>query len=197
MQEVIGTGKSPVHHSAPAAALVEPVATAALEALRTVPSLNSSEVCATETLNASISQASPILQTTGFGVPVPSSIFRAVNTGNEPIVRLLIEKGADLARLDADGSSLLHHAATLGDVGTLTLLLGNSCDVNARNYRGQTPIFLAVSHSHIEATILLLEYGAEVGVRDWTGCVPLHLAVENGSIQIAEILITNGAEIND
>ncbi|KAJ3498222.1 hypothetical protein NLG97_g1293 [Lecanicillium saksenae] len=196
-QEVTGTGQSPVHHSFPTAARLEPVASAALETLSTVTSLSNSETCATETLNTSILQAPPIPPTTGFEVPVLSSIFRAVNTGNELMVRLLIEKGADLSRRDLDGSSLLHHAATLNDVDILTLLLKNSCDVNATDCRGQTPIFLAVSNSHIEATMILLEYGAEVGVRDSTGCVPLHLAVEKGLLQIAEILIANGADIDD
>ena len=51
-------------------------------------------------------------------------LLRAADHANLPVLKLLLEAGADLAAQDNSGSSVLHLAAESGSADALTLLLG-------------------------------------------------------------------------
>lgn len=130
------------------------------------------------------------------GVDRLTSIFWAVQQGNDAMVQLLIDKGADLSQRDSEGRVLLHYAAANNHVSVLKLLLKNLCDPNARDGQGQSPLFSAVRPGHLDATTLLLEHGAEPNTWDNNNNVPLHTAVDQRLLSIAEVLIIYGAEVD-
>ena len=95
----------------------------------------------------------------------------AVSTGNQAIVRLLLEEGADVdAEIDEDGVTALHLAVFMGEEAIVRLLLEKGADINAQeDDEGMTPLHLAVECGMDTIVRLLLAKGADVSVRDHEG----------------------------
>jgi ankyrin repeat protein len=63
-------------------------------------------------------------------------------SGNDQMVSLLLERGADLKWKDADGNTPLHHAALFCHPSTVRLLLEHGSDPSVRDKAGSTPLGL-------------------------------------------------------
>lgn len=72
-----------------------------------------------------------------------------------PVVRALVERGADVNACQQQGFTALHAAADNGDVEMVRLLLQHGAQANARTEAGQTPLDLALTKGHTEAADLL------------------------------------------
>lgn len=70
----------------------------------------------------------------------------ASERGDDAIVHMLLNNGADLHSITHDGQTALHRAAQRGHGGIVTALLQNSADVRARTSSGMTPEDLASVH---------------------------------------------------
>lgn len=85
------------------------------------------------------------------------------------LVRLLLEHGADVAAVDANGWTGLMWAAACGRTEVIDLLLrhegGRQVDVNHRSRQGVTALWLAANAGAVEAVRCLLEAGADPGSR--------------------------------
>ena len=77
------------------------------------------------------------------------------------VVRLLLERGADINARDATGWTPLHQASYSGAVEVVRLLLENGADVEAKVYDGRTVLQIADDRGHDEIVKLLREYGAK------------------------------------
>jgi ankyrin repeat protein len=75
------------------------------------------------------------------------------------VVKLLLEKGADLEAKDEFGRTPLSWAAEEGHEGVVKLLLEKGADLEAKDEFGQTPLSRAAESGH-EAVVKLLEKGA-------------------------------------
>jgi ankyrin repeat protein len=140
------------------------------------------------------------------------------------IVKLLLEKGADVNARNKNEETPLHSASTNGQIEITNLLLKNGADVNAVNNRDWTPLCEAVSKYFMhyrnedkdfspledekycpiffEIIELLVENGAEVDVeydRD-NGFFLLHEAIDlrldDRLDDLIVLLVNNGADIN-
>ena len=115
-----------------------------------------------------------------------------------PILEALASAGADLS-VRQDGRTLLHLAASSGNVPHATWLLDRGADVNARNdcascpERGQTPLHEAQRFRDQELNDLLLSRGADVTAADASGQTPLHASAAVGSVTGAWRLCLHGA----
>lgn len=83
---------------------------------------------------------------------------------NEPI--------SPLTYVDSNGDSLLHIAAQLGDVGTISLLLSAGLDVNKAGDMDSTPLHYAYQGHHSGAIEYLLSNGASPIIRNRFGKLP-------------------------
>lgn len=78
--------------------------------------------------------------------------------GNLDIVRLLVEKGAEVNRV---GWTPLHYAAVSGNVDLLRYLLDRHAYIDAESPNRSTPLMMAARHDRIDAVHLLVEAGAD------------------------------------
>lgn len=86
------------------------------------------------------------------------------NDPNEPI--------NPLTYVDSNGDNLLHIAAQLGDVRTISLLLDAGMKVNEAGDMGFTPLHYAYQGKHSEAVDYLLNHGAGRNLRNEFGKLP-------------------------
>jgi len=66
----------------------------------------------------------------------------------DPEAARLLSEGVYLASRDADGDSLLHRAARLGQKATVQMMIDKGADPQNRNAEGKTAIDLAVEAGH-------------------------------------------------
>ena len=125
-----------------------------------------------------------------------TALHRAVCNGNEAIVRLLLERGADIIKQDSYGQTALHIAVEKGCEGLVKVLLEKITDPNLTDSLGRTALFLAVQNENERVTKLLLEASIDVNWRDSIGNVALHIAAERGSEVLTLLLLTYGANID-
>ncbi|CAH3163698.1 unnamed protein product [Porites evermanni] len=109
----------------------------------------------------------------------------ASRKGHANVVKLLIEREADLALKDRDGQTAIHYAAQKyyrdgNSVEILSCLIENGADVNARTNNNRTPLMFASSISEVNCPIDLLKFlvkhGAEIDLQDDYGNTALHYA---------------------
>ena len=92
----------------------------------------------------------------------------AAENGNLEVVRLLIEKGADVRAEDNYKRTPLHLAseARFCQLEVVRLLIEKGADVSAEDKYKRTPAHLAVENGHSEVIRLLIEKGADVSAED-------------------------------
>jgi cytohesin len=84
----------------------------------------------------------------------------AVKSGDARIVRLFIEKGADINAPKTDGQTPLYIACECGHKDVVELLLAKGADLNVEDNKRQTALSLAKKQGHDEIVELLRRHGA-------------------------------------
>lgn len=95
-----------------------------------------------------------------------TALHHAVLRVNMSIVRLLVDRGADVEAVANDGARPLWMAASLGKDHVASYLL--NCDANIESFnsiRGTTALFESVKHGDVTVAQVLLENGADVDAR--------------------------------
>jgi RNA polymerase primary sigma factor len=82
----------------------------------------------------------------------------AVLSGAQPVVRVHIQRGADINAVDGDSKSLLMLAALKGDVETCLLLLKAGADPTAHDKNGQDALALALRNGKSEVCAVIRAY---------------------------------------
>ncbi len=76
-------------------------------------------------------------------------LYTASAHGSEPVVDLLLKKGADVHHKNAWGETALHEAVFFEHVGIIKKLLRHGADADVKNNKGETPRDLAFySNNH-------------------------------------------------
>jgi ankyrin repeat protein len=134
--------------------------------------------------------------------------------GDEQVVRLLLQAGADPEIRIGDWSAL-SQAAGAGNIPVVKVLLEFGADVNTRTpdfssswgqpyydlwpivepeWRDTRPLYGAVCTGSIELVNLLLDRGADINALSY-GWTALQAAAGQGNCQMAELLLARGADI--
>lgn len=126
-----------------------------------------------------------------------SPLIVAAAYGHEDVVRLLLERHADLNRVDPRlGQSALIWAAQNGRGGTLELLLKAKADVDARDSFGSTALAQSVAWRQLDTVKRLLAAGADVRSADALGRTALHEAMDGGDPATIRVLLAAGAPLD-
>jgi ankyrin repeat protein len=84
-------------------------------------------------------------------------LILATYYGYIEIIRLLIERNADIDAKDSDGCTALLVASRYGDIEIIKLFLEAGADINAKNKDGETALLLASVRGHLKVAKLLVE----------------------------------------
>ncbi|NWX32490.1 ANR24 protein, partial [Notiomystis cincta] len=99
------------------------------------------------------------------------------------VTSLLLRKGLVPTKLDSEGKSAFHLAATRGNVDCLEAMLAHGVDAMTKDSSGYTALHLASKHGHPQCVSKLLQASCPVDVADGSGRTALHLAGEWGQCQ--------------
>ena len=126
------------------------------------------------------------------------ALFYAVNDGNDEIVQLLVQSGADVNVLAGGNGQTPIIAATINSRVEMVKLLSQNpdIDINHSDDDGYSALMYAVKNSHFEIVQLLVESGADVNVSDDdTGQTPLMISLlSNRNHDIAAWLLQHGEQ---
>uniref|UniRef100_A0A6C0KMQ4 Uncharacterized protein n=1 Tax=viral metagenome TaxID=1070528 RepID=A0A6C0KMQ4_9ZZZZ len=120
----------------------------------------------------------------------------ASQLGRTGVVRILLEKGADVKHMNRDRKTALLFASEYGHTETVGVLLDNGADVNHKDEDGDTALILASSAEDMEPIRLLLEKGANVNHMNKDGDTALMVASYGGDMETIRLLLKEGANPN-
>jgi ankyrin repeat protein len=122
-------------------------------------------------------------------------LLRAASRSRVGVVRLLLEKGAEVNTAHAGGITALHHAASRGHEDVVSFLLTSGADATRVSRSGWTALMQASYSGHVGVVRLLLRSMGRGGVdvtddRGWTA---LWLACFSGHADVVRALLLAGA----
>ncbi|MFV0948730.1 ankyrin repeat domain-containing protein [Wolbachia endosymbiont of Nasonia giraulti] len=120
----------------------------------------------------------------------------AAEYGYANIVKILLEKEADVHKKGHFDMTPLHFAARNGYANMVKILLKKGANVNEKGYFDTTPLHFAACNGHEKTVEVLLEKGANVNEKGYLDMTPLHFAACNGHEKTIEVLIQAGANVN-
>lgn len=101
------------------------------------------------------------LWTCGNNEALYPELWAAASGGKFEKVKQLVEKGLDVNKKDASGSTAIIHASTGGHTDVVKYLISKKADVNVKeNSIGLTALSAAASGGHAATVLLLLNAGA-------------------------------------
>jgi len=118
------------------------------------------------------------------------ALLDAVSIGSAPLVRALLERGADP---NLGTGQALRKAAFLDELEILRLLLDHGADPNLQH--GESALETAIWKNDVGAVEALIAKGADVNYNDAVGAgTPLMDAVEGNNLTVVKILLNAGAD---
>ncbi|KAI2681643.1 hypothetical protein DTO027I6_4830 [Penicillium roqueforti] len=109
------------------------------------------------------------------------------------VVRILIERGANLESRNELSQTPLQVACKSGSVEVARCLIESGANLNVRSESGSSLLHLAFSE--VKTVELLVQKGADIEAKDEQGETPLHLACRDGWVETASFLLDHGADI--
>jgi len=127
-----------------------------------------------------------------------TALVYAIKKGRLPIIKLLIDYGAKLNEVYANGNSPMKTAILNESIPIIKFLIEQGADVNLKDSFDATPIFYTLKLSNEEKALeiiqLLIDNGAKIDVEDVAYKTPLLYAIKNKSLPIIKLLMKHGKE---
>lgn len=124
-----------------------------------------------------------------------TALLRAATNGQEIMVRLLIEKGADIEARSPNNGTPLICAAECNLEAIVEFLLKSGANVDAEDDFGWKPFHWVMVNRGGEAVAqMLLTHGADMNARCTYRKSPLHHAIEKGNEPMVSFLLAAGTD---
>ncbi|TGZ46567.1 hypothetical protein CRM22_011085 [Opisthorchis felineus] len=115
----------------------------------------------------------------------------------ECLVDLVAQNPSVIHQVDQNKQTLLHHAASTGNLKMMKFLVANNAQYNEVDHCGNLPLHLAIMGENKSAAKFLLSIGSEAGLPNKDGLQPIHLAAERNDKDTLKILLkTNEIDVN-
>ncbi|KAM9384369.1 histone-lysine N-methyltransferase EHMT2 isoform 2-T2 [Pholidichthys leucotaenia] len=92
------------------------------------------------------------------------------------VIKVLLDRGADVSVKDKELNVCLHWAAYAGSVDIAELVLNTGCSLSSVNVHGDTPLHIAAREGFLDCVTLFLSRGADIDIMNKEGDTPLSLA---------------------
>jgi Ankyrin repeats (3 copies)/Ankyrin repeats (many copies)/Ankyrin repeat len=125
-----------------------------------------------------------------------TALSMAALQGHEVVVRLLVDRGADIHAKDHGGWTALHLAAEGGHEAVVRLLVDGGADIHAKDHGGWTALHQAAWGGHEAVVRLLADGGVDIHAKDHDRWTALHLAASRGHEAVVRLLVNGGADIH-
>ncbi|KAL8795154.1 MAG: hypothetical protein Q9195_002309 [Heterodermia aff. obscurata] len=126
---------------------------------------------------------------------VASPLLAATATSHLSVVKILVERGADVNVQDKDGDTALRNAIFRGSPEIVELLLEYNANPNIGGSYGGA-LHLAAKKGHLNIATQLIDKEAILELGDLFESTPLHLAARYGHLKVVEYLCARGANMN-
>ncbi|XP_057324869.1 ankyrin-3-like [Microplitis mediator] len=119
----------------------------------------------------------------------------AVRSGQLKVVRILVERGADVNASIRHGLTPLHVATEHGYLKIMDFLIRNGAHVNARCKDGYTPLYFTCESANLKCARLLLKHNASVIPTNVNDTHPIDITVYRLSLKMTQLLLNYGANM--
>jgi len=123
-------------------------------------------------------------------------LYLASGLGHLSIVKLILDKGAQVDKPIKDGTTPLLIASYQGHSEIVRRLLEKGAQVDKARNNDTTPLYIACEQGHIEIVRLLLDKGAQVDKVAIDGFTPQIIASLVGNSKLVKLLIDKGANVD-
>lgn len=118
-----------------------------------------------------------------------TALSMACQMNNKEAVKILLEYGANVNSVKADGKNVITTAINSNaDMEIIKDLLKYNADINLPEIRGRTAIYYGIACNNIEIVKLLIKHGADIFHQDYHGMTPCYYAKELNHKNILKIL---------
>lgn len=126
-----------------------------------------------------------------------TALITAAVRGDLPVVKALLQGGADVnTKSEAGATALLRALEDQKYAVADTLVADQKLDLNAQAGNGSTALIYYVTADREDIVSKLLERGANVNLQDREGDTALHRAASHGNERILKMLLAKGANPN-
>ena len=122
-----------------------------------------------------------------------TSLSLAAARGYLPLLKLLLDKGADIESRDSVGMTPILCSAHNGQVQSFYVLKARGANLEAKDISGANAMHLAASKNHVDMMRVLKKLDFELEATDKNGMTPLHKAAASNSLDAIDYLLFQGA----
>ena len=123
-------------------------------------------------------------------------VLYAAEKGYWPIVKYLIEYGANLNMLYPDGQTLLMKASIAGEIEIVNLLLSHHVDINVKDIKQRNALILALENQQWNIAQALIRAHADVSSTNEEGKTPLMYLSANEKLEMMNALFLLSVDVN-
>lgn len=127
--------------------------------------------------------------------PLMRVVQKIASPHSLPLVRRMIEVGANVNAVDDEGTAVIMHVGGAEDKHVLAMLVEAGANIDEESVHCQcrhTLLISAVQDSDVEFAKVLIRLGADVNYKNKHG-LPLQQAMNNGCTEMVELLVSSGA----
>jgi ankyrin repeat protein len=123
-------------------------------------------------------------------------LIKAAARGDLPMVRSLLDKGANLNAKGVNGTTILMEAAAGGNLDLVKFLIDQGLDINAKRPDGETVLIYAAIGRNPEVLRFVVKKGLDVNAKTKHGRTALMFASMAGKLRAVEYLVERGVDVN-